>query len=88
MYTGCDEENMNFGSSADKKDIGSGYFLLLQPIIALPQWASAHNEWRRVERFFSCAVAWKGARLERSVEHYAEERFAMVLRSTLGCETM
>ena len=44
MYTECDEENMNFGSSVDKKDIGSGYFLLLQPIIALPQWASAHNE--------------------------------------------
>ena len=34
---------MNFGSSVDKKDIGSGYVLLLQPIIALPQWASAHN---------------------------------------------
>ena len=33
-----------FGSSVDKKDIGSGYFLLLQPMIALPQWASAHNE--------------------------------------------
>ena len=33
-----------FGSSVDKKDIGSGYFLLLQPMIALPQWAFAHNE--------------------------------------------